>query len=167
MDVDNDSSLILAESTGLQSGNVTVAMDRFHPPADSGVTREWLLRTALAVCLPHEMKVGERRSSTTAADLLEKFGYGQPDCKVYRYWEPGQPITTRRQRENAGAATRQKRVAGRRQLRPGRRLHGETSIWPSSVFRRTSPRRTTKPAPPSPAPNRGRSSSPSKSTISR
>ncbi len=93
LDVDNDTSLILAASTGLQTGNISVAIDRFNPPANSGVTREWLERTVLAVCLPHEIKP-QCWDCGWAIDLLEKFGYGQPDCQVYRYWEPGQPIAT-------------------------------------------------------------------------
>ena len=90
---DEDTALILAQSLGLQAGNISVAIDRFRPPADSGVTREWLFRTVMAVCLPHEIKVyqGTREVSQVQNQLAE-FGYGQADCRVYRYWEEGYPL---------------------------------------------------------------------------
>lgn len=91
--VDEDTGLILAMSTGLQSGNISVGIDRFRPTDNDPVKRAWLLRTMLAVCMTHEMKP-ESYEVAWAADLLDKFGYGQQDCKVYRYWEPGQPIKT-------------------------------------------------------------------------
>ena len=95
LDVDKDTSMILAMSTGLQDGNIGVCLDRLRPPQGSTVTREWLIRTALAVTLPHEMKLHVPEDSVSKVDnILEDFGYGQPDCKVYRYWEPGQPLTT-------------------------------------------------------------------------
>jgi hypothetical protein len=92
---DEDTALILAQSLGLHTGNISVAIDRFRPPADSGVTREWLFRTVMAVCLPHEIKVyqGTREVSLVQNQLAE-FGYGQADCKVHRYWEEGYPLAT-------------------------------------------------------------------------
>jgi hypothetical protein len=94
LDADEDTALILAQSLGLQAGNISVAIDRFRPPADSGVTREWLFRTVMAVCLPHEIKVyqGTREVSQVQNQLAE-FGYGQADCRVYCYWEEGYPLT--------------------------------------------------------------------------
>ncbi len=88
---DGNTSLILAMSTGLQSGNIGVACDRFTPPKDSNVARKWLVRTVLAVCLPHEMKF-HAGDAAFATKLLEDFGYGLDDCKVYRYWEPNAPL---------------------------------------------------------------------------
>jgi len=94
LEVDGDTSLILAMSTGLHTGNVSVAVDRLRPPTGSGVKREWLLRTGLAVCLTHEMRYGSWEVRW-AIELLEQFGYGLDDCKVYRYWEPPHPVTAR------------------------------------------------------------------------
>jgi hypothetical protein len=30
----------------------------------------------------------------TVAEQLSNFGYGQPDCRVYRYWDDEQPLKT-------------------------------------------------------------------------
>jgi len=92
---DRDTALILAQSMGLKSGNISVAIDRFRPPKNSGITRQWLFRTVMAVCLPHEIKVyqGTREVSAVQNQMAE-FGYGLPECKVYRYWEDGFPLKT-------------------------------------------------------------------------
>lgn len=95
LDVDKDASLIFAQSTGLQSGNVTVSIDRFHPPKDSGVSREWLIRTNLAVSIPHEIKpAGADDVILNTIRILTDFGYGAKDCSVYRYWDSPFPIIT-------------------------------------------------------------------------
>jgi len=92
---DRDTDLVLAMSTGLQCGNISVACSRFRPPSDSPVTREWLHRTVMAVCLVHEVKVFEGTADCVAVqNLMEEFGYGRDDCKVYRYWDDGFPLTT-------------------------------------------------------------------------
>ena len=95
MQLDADSSIVLAMSTGLQTGNISVGIDRCRPPAGSEVQREWLIRTLLAVTIVHEMKCGAEDDATgKVINILTDFGYGLPDCHVYRYWEAGQPITT-------------------------------------------------------------------------
>ena len=92
---DTDTGLILAQSLGLQSGNISIGIDRFEPPKGSGITREWLFRTVMAVCFPHEIKVYQGPNTVSfVQEQLAKFGYGQPDCKVYRYWEDGFPLET-------------------------------------------------------------------------
>ena len=88
---DQDTALILAQSVGLQSGNISVAINRFN--AHGGKSQEWLMRTAMAVCFPHEMKIQQGTAELSFAQTqLTKFGYGEPDCKVYRYWEDGFPL---------------------------------------------------------------------------
>lgn len=90
---DQDTGLILAQSLGLKAGNISVAIDRFTPPANSGVTRDWLFRTVMAVCLPHEIKVYQGTQEVSfVQEQLAAFGYGRPECKVYRYWEDGFPL---------------------------------------------------------------------------
>ncbi len=90
---DKDTALILAQSLGFQSGNISVAIDRFHPPKDSGITREWLFRTVLAVCLPHEIKIYQGTKDVSFVHRhLADFGYGESDCKVLRYWDEGYPL---------------------------------------------------------------------------
>lgn len=87
---DADTALILAQSLGLQSGNVSVAINRTHD-----ATREWQTRTTLAVCLPHEIKFDQGGKATSFVQKwLEDFGYGRPDCRVHRYWEEGFPLKT-------------------------------------------------------------------------
>ncbi|MCY3018795.1 MAG: DUF6067 family protein [Planctomycetota bacterium] len=95
LDVDSDTSLILAESTGLQSGNLTVSLDLFRPPPGSGVSREWLVRTGLAVCVPHEIKLPASDAvHQKVIGLLDAMGYGRPECKVYRYWDADKEVAT-------------------------------------------------------------------------
>lgn len=88
--VDGDTGLILAQSLGLQSGNLSIAINRTHE-----ATREWQTRTTLAVCLPHEMKFDQGGKVTEfVQQTLAEFGYGRPDCRVWRYWEDGFPLKT-------------------------------------------------------------------------
>jgi hypothetical protein len=90
---DKDTALILAMSSGLQCGNISVACSRFRPPQGSKVTREWLYRTVMAVCLVHEIKIHEgTRDVVRAQNLMSEFGYGREDCAVYRYWEAPFPL---------------------------------------------------------------------------
>jgi hypothetical protein len=99
---DRDTALILAQSLGLKSGNISIAIDRFHPPKNSGVTRDWLFRTVMAVCLPHEIKVYQgTREVSAVQDLMADFGYGKRECRVYRYWENGFPLQAEGARTHA------------------------------------------------------------------
>jgi hypothetical protein len=92
---DDDTGLILAQSTGLQSGNLVVSLDLLRPPAGSGVSREWLVRTALAVCVPHEIKLPAWEADhRKVIGLFDGMGYGRPECRVFRYWDPEPPLTT-------------------------------------------------------------------------
>jgi hypothetical protein len=87
--LDDDTSLLLAESTGLQSGCLAVYHDLFHGD-------ERLGRSALGVALTHEMKFGRGwwLPGDVAAAQLSDFGYGLCDCRVWRYWDESQPIKT-------------------------------------------------------------------------
>ena len=96
--LDDDTSLLLAQSTGLQSGCLAVYHDLFHGD-------ERLSRSALGVALTHEMKYGRAwwPPADNAATQMSNFGYGLPDCRVWRYWDDRQPFkTTGVARENPG-----------------------------------------------------------------
>ena len=94
--VDEDPGLIHAQSMGLKDGNITVAIDRFHPPKDSGISREWLFRTVMATCIPHEIKIQQgSRAVRFVQNRMMEFGYGRDECRVDRYWEKGFPLRTR------------------------------------------------------------------------
>ncbi|MCX7010196.1 MAG: DUF6067 family protein [Kiritimatiellaeota bacterium] len=86
--LDDDTSLLLAQSTGLQSGCLAVYHDLF-------LGDERLSRSALGVSLTHEIKFG--RSDWASGDRvrtsMSEFGYGLPDCRVWRYWDDDQPLT--------------------------------------------------------------------------
>lgn len=87
--IDADPALVLVQSLGLQSGSVPVACDRY-----GAETRSWQIRTNIAVCLPHEIKIHAGGPDYgRALKALSDFGYGEPDCRVYRYWEPGHPFS--------------------------------------------------------------------------
>jgi hypothetical protein len=86
--LDGDTSLLLAQSTGLQSGCLSVWHNLFH--GDERITR-----SALGVSLTHEIKCGlwygKLHEHTTA--VLATFGYGLSDCRVWRYWDGMSPVT--------------------------------------------------------------------------
>jgi hypothetical protein len=89
--IDADPSLVLVQSTGLQAGNVPVAIDRFHAKGKEAIA--WQMRTGLAVCLPHEIRQKDGGPDAAFAQgVLDEFGYGLPDCQVFRYWENGHPL---------------------------------------------------------------------------
>ncbi|MHB0957154.1 MAG: glycoside hydrolase domain-containing protein [Pirellulaceae bacterium] len=89
--LDEDTSLLLAQSTGLQSGCIGVIHDLFQGPQ-----RPRFIRSGLAVALTHEMKfpLYWEELGRTTAEHLSNFGYGLPDCRVYRYWDEPSPVTT-------------------------------------------------------------------------
>lgn len=84
--LDNDDGLLLAQSTGFQSGCIGVIHNLLR-----GETR---IRSALGVALVHEMKldVNTRALIQNAARILWEQGYGLPDCRVWRYWDEPRPI---------------------------------------------------------------------------
>lgn len=89
--IDRDAALVLVQSTGLQTGNVPVAIDRFHAKGAEAIA--WQMRTGLAVCLPHEIRQKDGGPDAAFAQAaLDDFGYGLPDCKVFRYWEENHPL---------------------------------------------------------------------------
>jgi len=60
-----------------------------------GVPREWLHRTGMAVCFPHEIRMHEGTPEVSFVQTqLARFGYGQPDCRVFRHWEENFPLQT-------------------------------------------------------------------------
>ena len=77
----------MAQSTGLQSGCLSVWHNLFHDD-------ERITRSALGVSLTHEIKCGlwygKLHERTT--EILANFGYGLPDCRVWRYWDSAQPV---------------------------------------------------------------------------
>jgi hypothetical protein len=89
LSLDEDASLLLAQSTGLQSGCLGVVHNLFH-----GDLR--LTRSALGVALTHEMRMGVDGGSVgqRVGELLCDFGYGLPDCRVWRYWDGPLPLQT-------------------------------------------------------------------------
>lgn len=90
-----DLDLILMQSLGLQAGNLSVGITGNILKAGNGVSLEWLNRTAMAVCFPHEIRMHNGTPEVSFAQTqLARFGYGLPDCRVYRYWEENFPLRT-------------------------------------------------------------------------
>jgi hypothetical protein len=86
---------ILAHNLGLQAGNLSVGITGNILKAGNGVSREWLHRTAMAVCFPHEIRMhGGTDDVSFVQSQLARFGYGLPDCRVFRFWDPGFPLKT-------------------------------------------------------------------------
>ena len=119
----NDTSLIMAESMGLQAGNIPTVLDESkadpkcgsRPDLDENSCMAWLARTQWATCIPHEIRPWSSSDTRNAsaripaspdgeyeatplvgsvAGLLESYGYGDPTCDVYRFWEEGFPVET-------------------------------------------------------------------------
>jgi hypothetical protein len=91
-----DNGLVLAQSTGLQSGSVPVAMTGKTLVGSGNTTREWLHRTGIAVALPHEVRMNQGTDDVRwVQEQLLSFGYGDPAVTVWRYWDnnPAFPIT--------------------------------------------------------------------------
>jgi len=90
-----DLDLILAHNLGLQAGNLSVGITGNILKGGDGVSREWLHRTGMAVCFPHEIRMHQGDNSVSFVQTeLARFGYGMPDCRVFRYWEDGFPLRT-------------------------------------------------------------------------
>jgi hypothetical protein len=87
--LDEDDGLLLAQSTGLQSGCLGVVHDLFYE-------RPGLRRSALGAALTHEMRFsasGDAEGSRIGG-LLCRFGYGMKDGRVWRWWDEGLPAKT-------------------------------------------------------------------------
>jgi hypothetical protein len=85
---------ILAHNLGLQAGNLSVGITG-NILKGGGISREWLHRTGMAVCFPHEIRMHQGDNSVSFVQTeLARFGYGMPDCRVFRYWEDGFPLRT-------------------------------------------------------------------------
>jgi len=86
--LDDDASLLLAQSTGLQSGCIGVMHNLLRGEKD--------IRGAFGVALVHEMKldVNSLRLTQEIGGKLNDFGYGLPDCRVWRYWDDPPPMRT-------------------------------------------------------------------------
>jgi hypothetical protein len=84
--LDDDASLLLAQSTGFQSGCIGVVHNLLHGEAQ--------IRSGLGVSLVHEMKfsVNTEPVARNAAEHLGELGYGLPDCRVWRFWDDPQPV---------------------------------------------------------------------------
>ena len=115
LSLDEDASLLLAQSTGLQSGCLAAICDFSH-----GDLR--LSRSALGVMLTHEMRLGVDGGSVEdrAGELLCNFGYGLRNCRVWRYWDQRPPLrTTGVPVKTLALGPPGQSDGGRRQLRPG------------------------------------------------
>ncbi len=91
LNLDDDTSLLLAQSTGFQSGCISVIHDLLRGPQ-----RDRFVRSGLGVALTHEMKfpLYWEPLGKTIAEHLSSFGYGLSDCRVFRYWDEPSPVTT-------------------------------------------------------------------------
>lgn len=87
---------IFASTLGEQAGTVPLVLSGINSTKEK--TAAWLTRTLLGVTLVYEIKVWYNSEADQAlvqkiGNRLGEFGYGQSDCRVYRYWEqpPFQP----------------------------------------------------------------------------
>ncbi len=87
--------MAVAETIGRQCGNIPLILaGGFYDDKDP--LYPWVMRTRTGVCLVHELKVWDWQPAAHY-DLLHKlyqWGYGESDCQVYNYWDPGFPLTT-------------------------------------------------------------------------
>jgi len=85
--------LTVAETIGRQTGCFPLLLagglyDPQHP------RYAHVMRTRLAVMLVHELRAWDHGPESDAAFYrkLYAFGYGQPDCRVFNYWDAGHPV---------------------------------------------------------------------------
>ncbi|MDD5520777.1 MAG: DUF6067 family protein [Kiritimatiellae bacterium] len=85
--------LTVAETIGRQTGNFPLilsggVLDRKDP------RYPWVMRTRLGVMLVHELRAWDYGPETDMAfyGKLYEFGYGEPDCQVFNYWDAGHPV---------------------------------------------------------------------------
>lgn len=109
----NDTSFILAQTTGLQAGNIPVAISSgltgthcaSRPDLYGTNCTAWLMKTQYATCIPHEVRpegtpwgmthiaaspdgaFEETPTTVNVSTVLDVYGYGDPSCDVYRFWE--------------------------------------------------------------------------------
>eukprot|EP01050_Picozoa_sp_SAG11_P019984 SAG11_NODE_3277_length_2558_cov_1.573810_3_plen_313_part_01 len=115
----NDTSFILAQTTGLQAGNIPIAISSglrgpsctARPDLYGPNCTAWLMKTQYATCIPHEVRpetytritripaspdgaYEETPTTNNVSSVLDVYGYGDPSCDVYRFWEEPFPIDT-------------------------------------------------------------------------
>jgi hypothetical protein len=82
--------LLRAQSLGLQSGNIPVALADIKGEAESKEQKRRAARTRWAALTVHEIKGGI--TSEHYPEPMVAFGYGLPDCRVYNYWGEDAPM---------------------------------------------------------------------------
>jgi hypothetical protein len=80
--------LLRAESLGLQSGNLPLALARVEN-TKTDEEKRIAERTRVAALMVHEIKVG-----VAQMEPYYRFGYGQDDCAVFNYWAADYPVET-------------------------------------------------------------------------
>jgi len=85
--------LTVAETIGRQCGNIPLILSGGYYSAPNEL-KPWLHRTRTGVCLVHELRAWDYQPKEMW-DLYRRlfdFGYGEPDCRVYNYWDDGFPL---------------------------------------------------------------------------
>ena len=82
---------LLTTSTGEQAGTEPVVLTGIKG-TQSNEEKTWLTRTLLGTILVYDLRAYfsfevDRKLIDKTLGLVYDFGYGQPDCQVYRYWE--------------------------------------------------------------------------------
>ncbi|MBI2302250.1 MAG: hypothetical protein HYU66_25385 [Armatimonadetes bacterium] len=88
-----DPDLTVAETIGRQCGNIPLVLaGGFYDAKDPAYA--WCTRTRTGVCAVHEIRVWDWQPQAHY-DLYQKlfdFGYGDPACRVFNYWDAGFPL---------------------------------------------------------------------------
>lgn len=82
---------IFATTTGEQAGTVPLVLTGIRG-VESKEQSTWLTRTLLGTILVYDLRGWfafpmDRALNQKILGFVYDFGYGQPDCKVYRYWD--------------------------------------------------------------------------------
>jgi len=86
--------LTVAETIGRQVGAWGTILAGGHPDPKDPRT-PWMKRTRLGVCLVHEIHNFDYDAPLDVEiyTKLFAFGYGEPDCRVFNYWDPPHPVS--------------------------------------------------------------------------
>lgn len=85
--------LTVAETIGRQTSNFPLILAGGHMDCKDP-RYAWVMRTRLGVMLVHELRAWDYGPEVDTAFYrkLYEFGYGEPDCRVFNYWDAGHPV---------------------------------------------------------------------------
>ncbi len=88
-------AMLRAQSIGRQTGNIPTALADIDARHGGAEAAQFARRSRFGILAVHEIK-GRLFEAHFGGPFkhLQAFGYGEPDCDVYNYWDKGYPLET-------------------------------------------------------------------------